>query len=122
LSVVYPLESMLTLLHHPFCPRSRFIRLVLANMDSTPVWSTNGCGTAARPSWSSNPAGTTPVLIDEGHPPVPGSAVIAEYLDETRGHAMGERRLLPPTWTPRRGAPLTGWFNDKLFAEVTGPL
>jgi len=29
LSVVYPLESMLTLLHHPFCPAPDFIRLVL---------------------------------------------------------------------------------------------
>ena len=26
-----------------------------------------------------NPAGTTPVLVDEGQPPVPGAAIIAEY-------------------------------------------
>ena len=32
-----------------------------------------------------NPAGTTPVLVEEGAPPVPGAAIIAEYLDETRG-------------------------------------
>ena len=32
-----------------------------------------------------NPAGTTPVLVEEGYPPVPGAAIIAEFLDETRG-------------------------------------
>ena len=32
-----------------------------------------------------NPAGNTPVLVEEGAPPVPGAAIIAEYLDETRG-------------------------------------
>ena len=32
-----------------------------------------------------NPAGTAPVLVDEGQPPVPGAAIVAEYLDEVRG-------------------------------------
>ena len=86
---------MLTLLHHPFCPHSRFIRLVLgeygldANLAEERIWDRREAFLAL------NPAGTTPVLIDEGHPPVPGVAVIAEYLDETQGEAMGQRRLLP---------------------------
>mgnify|MGYP002129738704 CR=1 FL=1 len=42
-----------------------------------------------------NPAATTPVLVEEGHPPVPGAMVIAEYLDETRGAGLRERRLMP---------------------------
>jgi hypothetical protein len=25
------------------------------------------------------------VLVDEGQPPVPGAAIVAEYLDEVRG-------------------------------------
>jgi glutathione S-transferase len=54
---------------------------------------------------------------------VPGAGVIAEYLDESRGAAAGERRLLPG----ERGARievrrLTSWFNDKFFEEVSGPL
>ena len=36
-----------------------------------------------------NPAGTTPVLVEEGVPPIPGAAIIAEYIDETRGSARG---------------------------------
>jgi len=30
-----------------------------------------------------NPAGTTPVLIAEGRPAIPGAGIIAEYLDES---------------------------------------
>ena len=70
-----------------------------------------------------NPAGTTPVLVEEGHPPVPGAAIIAEYLDETRGAELRERRLCRPTPAARvEVRRLTRWFNDKFFAEVSGPL
>ena len=31
-----------------------------------------------------NPEASTPVLIEEGRPAVPGAAIIAEYLDETQ--------------------------------------
>ena len=70
-----------------------------------------------------NPAGTTPVLVAEGHPPVPGAAIIAEFLDETCGADLDERRLMPPE--PGRRVEvrrLMSWFNDKFFAEVSGPL
>jgi glutathione S-transferase len=114
---------MLTLFHHPFCPHSRFVRLALAEH-----------GTAARAVeervWERrqeflalNPACTTPVLIEEGCPPVPGAGVIAEYLDETRGAELAEQRLLPRDPGARvEVRRLMSWFNDKLFAEVTGPL
>ena len=70
-----------------------------------------------------NPACTTPVLVEEGHPAVPGAAIIAEYLDETRGAELGELRLLPRESGPRvEVRRLPGWFNDKFFAEVSGPL
>ena len=42
-----------------------------------------------------SPEGATPVLIEEDGPAIPGADVIAEYLDETRGFEMGERRLMP---------------------------
>jgi glutathione S-transferase len=114
---------MLTLFHHPICPHSRFVRLVLEEYGVTPklveerVWE-------RRPEFLMlNPAGTTPVLVEEGMSAVPGAGVIAEYLDESRGAAAGERRLLPG----ERGARievrrLTSWFNDKFFEEVTGLL
>ena len=86
-------------------------------------WSRSGHGSAGRSSSALNPAGTTPVMIEEGAPAVPGAGIIAEYLDETRGARLARP---PPAAGPtsdrievRR---LTGWFNDKFFAEVSGPL
>lgn len=114
---------MLTLLHHPFCPHSRFIRLVLAEYGLDTVFAEERVWDRREAFLELNPAGTTPVLIDEGHPPVPGAAVIAEYLDETQGPAMLERRLLPFDRDARvEVRRLMAWFNDKMFAEVTGPL
>jgi glutathione S-transferase len=114
---------MLTLFHHPFCPHSRFVRLALGEY-----------GIAARTVeervWERrqeflilNPACTTPVVVEEGRPAIPGAAVIAEYLDETRGGELGELRLLPREIGTRvEVRRLMSWFNDKFFAEVSGPL
>src|SRR5882762_8213997 len=114
---------MLTLFHHPFCPHSRFIRLALGEygisvrLVEERVWE-------RRPEFLAiNPACTTPVLVEEGHPAVPGAAIIAEYLDETRGPELGEQRLLPREAGARvEVRRLMSWFNDKFFAEVSGPL
>ena len=71
-----------------------------------------------------NPAGTTPVLVEEGYPPVPGAAVIAEFLDET--HGARARRAPAAAARARRAASRCAgslhWFNEKFFAEVSGPL
>jgi len=114
---------MLTLFHHPLCPHSRFVRLILEELGSPPqlieerVWERREAFLAL------NPAGTTPVLVEDGVPPVPGAAIIAEYLDETRGAAAGQRRLLPQETADRiEVRRLMNWFNDKLFAEASGPL
>src|SRR5262245_14838128 len=114
---------MLTLFHHGFCPHSRFVRLALGEH-----------GLTARPVeervWERreeflilNPAGSTPVLVEEGRPAIPGAGVIAEYLDDTRGEALGNNRFLPRDPVQRvEVRRLMSWFNDKFFAEVSGPL
>jgi glutathione S-transferase len=114
---------MLTLLHHSFCPHSRFVRIVLgefgleARLAEERVWERR------EEFLVLNPAGTTPVLLEEGGPPVPGPAIIAEYLDETRGAALGGHRLFPAEPDERvEVRRLAGWFNDKFYAEVSGPL
>ena len=114
---------MLTLLHHPFCPHSRFVRLVLEEIGLVPrlveerPWE-------RRPEFLKlNPAGDTPVLVEEGAPPVPGAAIIAEYLCETHGEKLAEFRLMPREPGLRvEVRRLTHWFNDKFFAEASGPL
>ncbi len=114
---------MLTLFHHSFCPHSRFVRLSLgeygldARLIEERTWERRNDFLVM------NPAGTTPVLVEEGHPPIPGAAIVAEYLDEAYGAEMAERRLLPREAGPRvEVRRLMSWFNDKFFAEVSGPL
>ena len=70
-----------------------------------------------------NPAGTIPVLIVDGNTSAPGAAIIAEYLDEVYGSDLGDHRLLPHTTNLRIGVRrLTSWFNDRFFADVSGPV
>src|SRR5215471_18111168 len=73
----HPLPTaMLTLFHHPFCPHSRFIRLVLnelglpAQLIEERVWERR------EEFLTLNPAGTVPVLAVDDQPPVPGAAII----------------------------------------------
>jgi glutathione S-transferase len=114
---------MLTLFHHPLCPRSRYVRLILGEY-----------GITARPVeerfWERreeflliNPTGEIPVLVEEAQPAVPGAAIIAEYIEETHSGGQDEDRLLPATVGQRvEVRRLASWFNDKFYAEVSGPL
>ncbi len=111
---------MATLHHHPFCPHSRFIRLVLgefgleADLVEEQVWERNEAFLQL------DPQGRTPVFVEGQIGAVGGATVIAEYLDETRGLALGDRRLLPDD--PRGRVEvrrLLDWFNGKMFMEVT---
>jgi len=114
---------MPTLLHQTLCPLSRYVRLILGEY-----------GIAARlveeRFWERrdeflllNPAADLPVLVIDGQPAVPGAAIIAEYIEETRPPSEGEDRLLPPRAVERvEVRRLASWFNDKFHAEVSGPL
>ncbi|MBV8792097.1 MAG: glutathione S-transferase family protein, partial [Pseudolabrys sp.] len=114
---------MLTLFHHTLCPHSRFVRLALGEygfetrLIEERFWE-------RRPDFLKlNPAGTLPVLIEEGRLAVPGAAVIAEYIEERHGGDGGAARLLPPSIGQRvEVRRLAAWFNDKFYAEVSGPL
>ncbi len=114
---------MLTLFHHPICPHSRFVRLALEEYGLPPRLVEERVWERREEFLQLNPADTTPVLVEEGAPPVPGAGVIAEYLDETRGLTLAEFRLLPADLGGRiEVRRLMSWFNDKFFAEVSGPL
>ena len=114
---------MPTLFHHPSCPHSRFVRLALSEYGVSPRLIEERTWERRHDFLVLNPAGATPVLVEEGHPPVPGAAIIAEFLDETSGAGLGERRLLPRDPVRRiEVRRLMSWFNDKFFAEVSGPL
>jgi glutathione S-transferase len=115
--------SMLTLFHHPFCPHSRFVRLILEERNL-------GARLVEERAWERrheflilNPAAATPVLVEDGVPPVPGAGIIAEYLEEKPRTMAAPVRLLPAEESERiEVRRLMSWFNDKFFAEVSGPL
>jgi glutathione S-transferase len=114
---------MLTLYHHPICPHSRYIRLALGEYGLSPNLIEEEAWARREDFLLLNPAGTIPVLVEEGKVAVPEAPIIAEYLDETYGGEMGERRLMPSA----RGARvevrrLASWFSTKFYDEVSGPL
>ena len=114
---------MAILHHYAFCPHSRFVRLVLAEMTMEPrlveerPWE-------RRPEFLAiNPSGATPVFVEESGLAVPGAGVIAEYLDETRGLGLSGRRLLPNGPAERvEVRRLLEWFLVKFNDEVTSYL
>jgi glutathione S-transferase len=114
---------MAILYHHPFCPFSRFVRLVLAEMGMDADLIEEKVWERREGFLTLNPAGTTPVLTEEQIASVPGATIIAEWLDETRGLALGDRRLLPEN--PERRVEvrrLMAWFSEKFAEEVSVPL
>ena len=114
---------MLTLFHHPFCPHSRFVRLALDELSLSPRLVEERTWERRTEFLKLNPAGATPVLIEEGMPPIPGAAIIAEYLDERRGAELQRQRLMPADPAGRvETRRLMSWFNDKFFEEVSGPI
>src|SRR5262249_23334993 len=107
---------MFTLFHHPFCPHSRFIRLVIGEYALDLKLVDERSWERREAFLTLNPAGTTPVLTTEGLPPIPGATVIAEYIDEAHGAAMGNKRLMPETTVERiEVRRLMAWFNEKFF-------
>ena len=76
---------MFTLFHHPFCPHSRFVRLILGEygfdvrLVEERVWERREEFLAL------NPAGTHAGPVRRRHAADPGARMIAEYLDETLG-------------------------------------
>lgn len=113
---------MAILFHHPLCPRSRFIRLLLAEYGIEPELIEERPYERREDFLIANPAGDLPVLIDSNDFVVPGASTIAEYLDETRGLGL-DRRFLPESPAGRvETRRLTDWFNFKFYEEVSEPL
>lgn len=107
------------LFHHPFCPQSRFVRLVLGEYGVSADLVEEEVMKRRSEFLALNPAGTTPVLVDEKFA-ISGPMVISEYIEETQGLAIVDRSLMPAD--PRVRADvrrIANWFNDKFFIEVS---
>ena len=114
---------MLTLLHHPLCPLSRYVRLILGEYGIAVRLAEERFWERREEFLELNPAGTIPVLVADGQPAVPGAAIIAEYIEETQPPSEAADRLLPPGAIDRiEVRRLASWFNEKFHHEVSGPL
>lgn len=110
---------MHTLYHHVMNPGSRYVRLLLGEYQQSvsfleeKVWQ-------RRPEFLRlNPAGTLPVLQQENESCVCGAIVIGEFLDETSGALMRDKRLMPENVSARAETRrLVEWFLVKFEAEV----
>jgi len=111
---------MAKLHHHPLDPQSRFIRLVLAEMGASVDLVEERPWERREGFLQLNPAALLPVLVDNGGLAVPGSTIIAEYLDEIYGETLGEQRLLPKDIETRvEVRRLVEWFTVKFHGEVS---
>jgi glutathione S-transferase len=111
---------MITLYHHPFCPHSRFVRLVLGEYGLEPDLIEERVWERRREFLLLSAEGATPVMVEEPSAAVSGAEVIAEFLDETVGSGLGGRRLMPDDpWDRAEVRRLTRWFHVKFFAEVS---
>ena len=61
-----PWDPMLTLFHHPFCPHSRFVRIAAGEYGLNPTLIEERPWERRDEFLVLNPAGTTPVLLEEG--------------------------------------------------------
>jgi glutathione S-transferase len=111
---------MLTLFHHPLFASCRFVRLAFGEFGEEIALIEEKPWTRRKEFLTLNPAGTLPVLLAEGDVPVVGAAVIAEYLDETRGALKRDRRLLAENPIDRAEIRrLAEWYLVKAEGEVT---
>lgn len=113
---------MLSLLQHTLCPLSRYVRLILNEYGIAALLVEERFWERREDFLVLNPAGTIPVLVTDGQPPVPGASVIAEYIDDLK-REDGSGWLMPGDAGERAEVRrLCSWFNDKFHHEVSGPL
>ncbi len=108
---------MYRLYHHPICPFSRKVRILLAAKEIGFDLIQENFWERRKELIAMNAAGTVPVLFDNGNAAViSNSAVIIEYLEEKHqetksflGNSLLERAEV------RR---LQNWFDEKFYHEV----
>lgn len=110
---------MLKLYHHPMSAASRYIRLVLSEYELSANFAEEKLWQRREEFLILNPAATLPVLLDDEEQPICGPMAIGEYLDETTGAMMRERRLMPENSRARAEVRrLVDWFVSKFEQEV----
>ncbi len=107
------------LYHHPMSASSRYVRLLLGEYGQSMELVEEKLWQRREAFLALNPAGNLPVLIVDGVEPVCGGIVAGEYLDETSGAIMRDKRLMPENAGERAEMRrLVEWFLGKFEREV----
>ena len=107
------------LYHHPMSAASRYVRLLLGEYGESVEFIEEKPWARREAFLARNPAGTVPVLIADGADPICGGMIVGEYLDETIGAMMREKRLMPENSGERAEVRrLIDWFLNKFESEV----
>ena len=117
-------RRMLTLFHHPFCPHSRFVRLALGEYGTDRAAGRGaGVGAPRRNSSCSTRPAPRRCWSRKAAPRFPTPASSPSISTKPGGGRARRPRLLPRESGARvEVRRLMSWFNDKFFAEVSGPL
>lgn len=107
------------LYHHPMSANSRFIRLLLGEYGIEAELIIENTWERRQAFLTLNPAATLPVLVAESGVAIVSIYAIAEYIDETRGAMMRDRRLMPDYPLDRAEVRrLIDWFTGKMDIDV----
>lgn len=111
---------MWQLYQFPLCPFSRKVRLLLGEKGVAHELVRESPWLRRDEFIDMNPAGQTPVLVEASRGNVLiDSRAICEYFEET----IDKAPMIPGTAINRAEVRrLVAWFDDKLYAEVVGPL
>jgi glutathione S-transferase len=110
---------MYKLYHHPFCPFSRKIRVLLREVKAEYTLHEVKFWTDDEELLSLNPAGSVPVLIDDGGNVLYGNSCLNEYFMESYELFGLQSKTIYEKALYRRSI---DWFENLFFAEVTKPI
>jgi glutathione S-transferase len=111
--------QLLKLVHHPVSSGCRYVRLILGEYQQSAEFLEEKFWQRRPQLLAINPAGAVPIIVENGVDPISGAIVIGEYLDETRGALMREKRLMPDNPYARAEVRrLVDWFLVKMEQEV----
>lgn len=110
---------MHTVYHHTMNAGSRYVRLLLAEYEQAATFLEEKIWQRRPEFLGLNPAGTLPVLQLEEGDVLCGAIIVGEYLDESRGALMRDKRLMPENSILRAEVRrIVEWFLIKFEAEV----
>ena len=111
---------MLTLFHHPMYASCRFVRLTFGEYGEEIALIEERPWDRRKEFLTLNPAATLPVLLAEGDTPIVGAAIVAEYIDETRGILKRDKRLMAEDPLERAEIRrLMDWYLTKTEGDVS---